>query len=215
GLGQDRFELLALACRAAGLDSYVRLAPTDYASVMRPMEAGVGGIMAAQVRTPEEVRRIASWTRYPPLGIRGLNLSNREGKYANVSIPQLIEEANRERWLSVQIETAEALEQVEAIAAIDGVDHLFVGPADLSIALGVPGDFLNPKCLAAIDRIAAAVKKAGKSWGGLVRGKEHAAAFAARGCQLFAPASDVAVINAGFKALRGEYAELFSAPGAE
>ena len=208
-LPQAQIELLALACRASGLDSYVRLAPTDYATVMRPMEAGVGGVMAAQVQSVEQVEEIVRWAKYGPRGVRGLNLSNYEGRWATCDPAELIRTANRDRWLAIQIETLGALEQVDKIAAVDGVDHLFVGPADLSMALGVPGEYLHPKCVAALERVSAAVRAAGKSWGILPRGPEHAARCRELGCLLFAFASDLSVVHLGFKMARDVYQDFF------
>lgn len=209
-LAQDKIETLALACRSVGLDSYVRLAPTDYATVMRPMEAGVGGLMAAQVRTAEEVRQIVGWAKFPPLGARGVNTSNFEGGYTTRGLAEFVATRNKANWLSIQIETAEALEEVEAIAAVDGVDHLFIGPADLSVSLGVPGEFLHPTCVAALERVARAVKKVGKSWGILARGAEHAAKCRELGCLFFAFANDLSILQAGFKATRAAYADFFA-----
>lgn len=208
-LTQGQIEILALACRAVGLDCYVRLAPVNYAAVMRPMEAGVGGIMAAQIRSVQEARTIAEWAKFPPLGQRGLNTGNYEGEYGQRPLPKHIESANRDRWLSLQIETAEALDAVEEIAEIDGVDHLFVGPADLSVALGVPGQFLHEKCIAALERVARAVQLTGKSWGILARGAEHAAECRRLGCQLFAFAVDLGVAHQGFLAYRQTYKDFF------
>jgi 2-dehydro-3-deoxyglucarate aldolase/4-hydroxy-2-oxoheptanedioate aldolase len=208
-LSLSSIELLALACRSVGLDSYVRLAPVNYASIMRPMEAGVGGIMAAQVRSVQEVKQIVRWAKFPPIGERGINVSNYEGEYATRPLDKHIEITNRDRWLSVQIETLEALEAVEEIAAVHGVDHLFVGPADLSVALGVPGDYLHAKCVAALERVSNAVRQTGKSWGILARGAQHADRCRSLGCQLFAFGTDLGVAIQGFKAFRAMYPEFF------
>ncbi len=208
-VSQQDIEWLAMACRAVGIDSYVRLAPLSYAAVMRPLEAGCGGIMAAQVRGVEEVRQVVSWFKYPPLGQRGLNLSNVEADYGTVPMKDHVERANDDRWLSVQIETLEALDCVDAIAAVDGVDHLFVGPADLSVSLGVPGEFLHPKCVAALERVSAAVSSAGKSWGILARGIEHATVCQDLGCRLFAYGNELAVIIAGLRAQKSQYNGVF------
>lgn len=208
-LPQAQIELLTLACRATGLDSFVRLAPTDYATVMRPLEAGAGGIMAAQVHSAAEVSKIVSWAKYAPTGIRGLNISNYEGGWGMVNPADFVESSNRDRWLAIQIETLGALEQVEQIAQIEHVDHLFVGPADLSLSLGVPGDYLHPKCVAALERIAKAARAAGISWGILPRGAEHARKCRELGCQLFAFATDLGVVNLGFSAAKEIYADFF------
>jgi 4-hydroxy-2-oxoheptanedioate aldolase len=209
GLTQSQIESLTLACRAAGMDSFVRLAPTDYATVMRPMEAGAGGVMAAQVHDAEQVRQVVDWAKYPPIGHRGLNISNYEGGWATRDPAEFIAESNRDRWLAIQIETAGALEEVEQIAAIEQVDHLFIGPADLSVSLGVPGQYLHPKCVEAIARVAEAAKASGKTWGILPRGPEHAAKCAELGCLLFAFATDLGVVNLGFQAAAKVYADFF------
>jgi len=204
-LTQRDIELLALACRSGGLDSYVRIAPVDYAAIMRPMEAGVGGVMAAQVRSVSEVRQIVSWAKFPPEGTRGINPSNFEGFYSTRPLKDLIASSNRDRWLSVQIETLEALECVEEIAAIDGIDHLFVGPADLSVALGVPGEYLNPACKEALLRVSQACHAANKTWGILVRGRDHAEFCRSLGCKLFAFGNELGALVQGFKSIAATY----------
>ena len=112
--------------------------------------------------------------------------------------------------MSVQIETAQALDEVEEIAQIEGIDHFFVGPADLSVALGVPGDFMNKKCQAALKKVSKAVAAAGKSWGILVRGPEHGKLCRDLGCQLFALAGDLAVVHAGLENAKEVYSDFFS-----
>lgn len=208
GLTQSRIEILTLACRSVGLDAYVRVAPTDYATLMRPMEAGAG-VMAAQLRTVAEAKQVVAWSRFPPLGIRGLNLSNHEGRYALAAPAEHVERSNRERWVAVQIETREAVECVDEIAAIEGIDHLFVGPADLSLSLGVPGEYLHERCVAALERVSQAAQATGKSWGALVLSKTHADTCRALGCQLFAFASDLSLIHRGFQATRNLFDDFF------
>lgn len=209
-LGQRDYELLALACRSVQLDCYVRVAPVNYATLMRPMEAGVGGVMAAQVRTLSDVQQVVTWAKFPPIGQRGINPSNFEGGYATRPLLDIVQSSNRDRWLSVQIETLEALEIVEQIAAVDGIDHLFVGPADLSVALGVPGEYLHDLCQQALRRIASAAKQAGKSWGILVRGPEHAQFCKSLGCQLFAFGNELSAIQLGLKAIKANYSSFLS-----
>jgi 2-keto-3-deoxy-L-rhamnonate aldolase RhmA len=110
----------------------------------------------------------------------------------------------------VQIETAEALECVEQIAAVEGVEHLFVGPSDLSVSLGVPGQFMHERCTAALERISAAVKSAGKSWGILARSQEHAQFCKSLGCQLFAVGNDLASVLNGVRTLQGNFPAVFA-----
>src|SRR5262249_33615796 len=96
-----------------------------------------------------------------------------------------------------------------AIAAVDGVDLLFVGPADLSQNLGVTGDFWNEKCIKAIDKVAAACREHKKPWGVVPASPEHAEMCFSKGCRMFSPTSDVRLINAGIKAVKATYPKLF------
>lgn len=205
---QAELERMLIACRAAGIDAFARVALTDYATIMRPMEAGCSGMMIAQVRKLEEVAQAVRWAKYPPLGQRGFFGGNYEGSFGKVSMATHVANANRDRWLAIQIETAEAVEIVDEIAATDGVDWLFVGPADLSVTLGVPGEFLHPKCVAALQRVSAAVKKHGKSWGTLSVDPEHARCCRELGCQLFSIYGDIDCMRAGLNALEQRFADL-------
>lgn len=202
-------EILLMACRAAGLDAFVRVAPTDYATIMRPMEAGASGVMAAQIRTVAEVQQIVSWFSYPPAGTRGLNLNNHEGGYGSLDTLSCLKRAGRGRWLAIQIETAESVAEVEKIAAIDGVNGLFVGPGDLACNLGVPGQPLHAKCVAALERIAAATQKAGKWWGVVSRSPEHADLCRKLGCRLFSLSADFDLVRRGFAAVKHDYKAYF------
>ena len=201
----QQLELLMLACRASNLDGFVRLAATDYAAVMRPMETGAGGVMIAQVRTVEQVKEAASWAKYPPAGTRGAFRGNYEASFGTVVPGEHIERANRQRWLSIQIETPEAVQCVDEIAAVEHVDTLFVGPGDLAITLGVPGEPMHPKCIAALERVSAAAKAAGKSWGVLPASPEHAAKCKELGCQLYVIGTDVELIRNGLQVMHDRY----------
>jgi 4-hydroxy-2-oxoheptanedioate aldolase len=203
-----QLELMLMACRAVGLDAFARVPPTDYSTIMRPMEAGCSGVMVAQLRTLDEVHEVVSWAKYPPQGVRGMFGGTFEAGYGKVEMRKHTENANRERWLAIQIETAEAVEIIDQIAAVDGVDHLFVGPADLSVTLGVPGEFMHPKCIAGLQRIAAASKKAGKSWGILSKEAAHANKCRELGCQLFSIFGDLECFRAGLNALEERFADI-------
>jgi 4-hydroxy-2-oxoheptanedioate aldolase len=201
-------EMMLIACRAAKLDAFARVPPTDYATVMRPYETGCSGVMIAQVRTLAEVEQAVSWAKYPPVGQRGMMGANAETGYGQIAIASQVGAANRDRWLSIQIESVESIEIVDKIAATKGVDWLFVGPVDLSVTLGVPGDFLHPKCIEALKRVAAAAKKAGKAWGILSRDPEHARVCRELGCQLFSIFGDIDCIRVGLDTLEKRFADL-------
>jgi 2-dehydro-3-deoxyglucarate aldolase/4-hydroxy-2-oxoheptanedioate aldolase len=202
GVSLAAVEETARAAEAAGLDTFVRLAATDYATVMRFLEVGAGGVMAAQVRTADEVEQIVGWVKFPPRGRRGLNGGNRDGRYGLTPLAEYTAQANRDSFVAIQIENDEALANVEAIAAVPDVDLLLIGPADLSSFLGLTGQFDHPKMLAAYDRIADACASAGKHWGIVPIGPELTMRLVARGCRLLAVASDVGIIHLGIRAAK-------------
>jgi 2-dehydro-3-deoxyglucarate aldolase/4-hydroxy-2-oxoheptanedioate aldolase len=208
GISHGDLEAMLIACRAAGLDAFARVPLTDYGAVMRPMEAGCSGVMIAQVRTMDEVQNAVAWAKYPPVGIRGVFGGNYEARFGTTPLATHVAAANRDRWLAVQIETAEGAELVEEIAATDGVDLLFVGPADLSVSLGVPGEFLHPKCIDVLERTSRGAKKEGKWWGTLSRDVEHARRCRELGCQLFSIFGDLDCFAWGLKSIEQRFSEL-------
>ena len=153
--------------------------------------------MAAQIFTAEQAEQFARWTKFMPRGARAVSTtagstptsaafrppSSEEGQSRHVSSP-----SRSRRWQSV--------EECDAIAAIDGVDLLFIGPVDLSQSLGVTGEFFHPKCIEAIDRVAAACAKHGKHWGAVTANLEHCDLLVGKGCRLITPTNDVRLINA-------------------
>ena len=206
----EKLEVGTLACRAMGMDSFVRLAPTDYAVVTRALEAGAGGVMAAQVHSAAEAEQIVKWAKFHPRGYRGLNTAGWDARFATVPPAKFAEQSNRESFIAIQIETAEALAECEQIAAIDGVDLLFLGPADMSQNLGVIGDFMNPKCLAAIDQISAACAKHKKPWGVVPVNPEYAEMCVSKGCRMLSVGADVRIINAGIDSIKKAYGKFFA-----
>jgi 2-dehydro-3-deoxyglucarate aldolase/4-hydroxy-2-oxoheptanedioate aldolase len=210
GFSIEQLEISSLTTSSAGLENFVRVAPTDYALVTRCMEAGGGGVMAAQIFSADQAEQFVKWAKFAPRGNRGLNVGGRDGGFASTPAAEFCERANRDSFVAIQIETRQSVEEVDAIAAIDGVDLLFVGPADLSQSLGVTGEFFHPDCIAAVDRVSAACKKHGKSWGAVTVSPEHTEMYYEKGCRLISPTSDAKIVNAGIATLKQQYERLFS-----
>lgn len=209
GLTVAQLETGALAARAAGLDSFVRLAPTDYASVMRCLEAGAGGIMAAQVRSARQAEEVLSWTKFHPRGLRGINSTGVDAGFGTMSLADYLSRANAESFVAIQIEHADAVADVEAIARIPDVDVLFIGPADLSQSLGIPGQWDHPHFWEAIERVARAAEAAKVAWAILPPTPAHARRCVALGCRMLSIGFDVWGFARGVKAFQAEYAEFF------
>ena len=164
GLTIDQIELAALAARAAGIDSFVRLAPTDYATVMRPLEAGAGGVMAAQIRSAGQAEEVLRWAKFHPRGVRGVNSGGVDGRYGTMPLADYLRGANADTFVAVQIEHVDAVAEVEKIARLADLDLLFIGPADLAQSMGLPGVWDHPQLWAAIERVAQASRETGVPW---------------------------------------------------
>lgn len=209
GLTTRDIEIAVAAGRAHGLEAFVRVPPTDYATVTRCFESGASGVMAAQIYSAEQAEEFVRWAKFAPRGRRGLNPLGYDAGYGSTPLREFTERANRENFVLVQIETAQAVEAVEAIAAIDGVDMLFVGPSDLSQALGVIGDFTHPRCLEALDKVSAACIAHGKQWGAVTPNPDYATMLIEKGCTLISPTNDVALVTGGLKRVKENYPMLW------
>jgi 2-dehydro-3-deoxyglucarate aldolase/4-hydroxy-2-oxoheptanedioate aldolase len=216
GLTLAQIEDGVRAARATGLDTFVRLAPTDYATVMRPLEAGAGGIMAAQVRSAAQAEQIVRWAKFAPRGERGYNSSGLEGGYGTVTPQEYMRRANAASFVAIQIEHADAVAAVDDIAAIADVDLLFIGPADLSQSLGVAGEWDHPRLWGAIERVAQAAARHGTHWAILPPGPEHARRCVHLGCRMLSLGLDVWAVHKGLRRSQEEHAEYFGTkePGA-
>src|SRR5689334_9036069 len=130
-------------CRVAslvGLSPIVRVADMQYSLVARALDCGAEGIIFPRVESPELLERAVSWTKFPPVGIRGFGLTNMAVNYEPATIPQILEHMNENIMVVLQIETALAVERRDELLSVPGIDAVMVGPVDLSISLGVAGD---------------------------------------------------------------------------
>ncbi len=209
GFAMRDIELATLAANAHGLDHFVRQPATDYASIMRSLEAGANGVMVSMVKSAEEVDKAVRWAKFYPRGERGMNGGNRDGRFGLTPVTEYVVEANARTFVGIQIETAGAIAEIAEIARVPDVDLVFVGPMDISQVLGVPGDFENPKCLDTIERIARACRDAGKPWGVVPRGPEYAKRMADWGCRMFVLSFDIHAFHAGIRAIKDRYASFF------
>src|SRR5438105_1822098 len=151
GISIAQIEQACLAARAAGIDSFVRLAPTDYATVMRALEAGAGGIMAAQVRSARQAEEVLQWAKFQPRGLRGVNGTGVDGRYGTTPLLEYMQQANADCFVAIQIEHADAVAVVEAIAALPEADVLVIGPADQGQRMGLPGQWDHARDWEAIE----------------------------------------------------------------
>ena len=208
GLTVAQIEESVRAARGVGLDSFVRLNATDYATVMRPLEAGAGGIMAAQVRSARQTEEIVRWAKFLPLGLRGVNGTGVDGRYGTLPLADYFRRANADTFVAIQIEHADAVAEVEKIAAVKEVDVLFIGPADLGQSMGLAGDWDHPKLWQAFERVARAARDHGIHWAILPPNAAYARRCVDMGCRMLSIGLDVWALQKGLRAYLKEFEEV-------
>ena len=192
------FETVKSALRyfeAADLPAIVRVPSKEYHHIARACDMGAEGIMIPMVSTAAEARTVVDCMKYHPQGKRGVALGVAHDNYRQGPVAEKLAAANERTTLFCQIETADGAENAEKIAAVDGVDCLWVGHFDLSVSLGIPGQFDHPKFLKAIDRTIAATKKHNKSLGRLVPTADLGIALYKQGFDFCCYSGDVWVLQ--------------------
>ncbi len=176
---------------AAELPAIFRVPSKSYDHLARYSDMGAEGIMVPFVNDAREAKELVSFVKYYPDGNRGVGVSLAHDNYTGGPVPEKLEALNRRNCLFVQIETAAGAENADEIAAVKGVDCLWVGQFDLSCSLGIPGEFEHPKFTSAIDRVTAAARRHGKALGRLVTDLPSGLDCAARGFDFLAWQGDV------------------------
>ena len=184
------------AAEASGVPALVRVEMSTRMRIGRALDLGAGGVMVPRLETPDEAREAVSYVRYQPEGVRGVALLTRGADLGRVGHGDTGAKSAT-LPLVVQIENPSAVEHAAEIAAIDGVDVLFVGPTDLSHSLGIPGEFANARYLAALRHVVAAAREAGKEAGILLRRLEDLERHVDLGFRFIGVGSDSAWIADG------------------
>jgi 2-keto-3-deoxy-L-rhamnonate aldolase RhmA len=192
------FETVKSAVRyfeAADLPMIVRVPSREYHHIARACDVGAEGIMLPMVGSPVEARHIVDSIKYTPDGRRGVALQVAHDRYQPGTVADKFAAANRRTTVFCQIETAEGVENAEALAALPGVDCLWVGHFDLSVSLGVPGQFESKTFTDAIDRVVAATKKHNKALGRLVATVEQGVQLYHKGFDFICYSGDVWLLH--------------------
>jgi len=189
-------QLTAIA--AAGVTALVRVEEGTRLRIGRSLDLGADGVMVPQVGSAAAARDIVSWLRFPPAGKRGVALFTRGLRYG-AGGHDSVDSRNQEIVGIVQIESRAAVEAAADMAAIDGIDVLFVGPADLSHALGIRGQIDHPEFEVAIRAVADAARAQGKAAGIMLWKPEEAARYAALGYTFFSLSTDGALLNTAIR----------------
>ena len=197
------FETLKSAIRyfeAAGLPVMVRVPAQENDMLARACDMGAEGLIAPMISTPEQARAMVDSVKYFPAGKRGVGLQMAHDNYRGAPVAEALKSANDRTMVICLIETADGARNVDAIARVEGVDALWVGHFDLSVSLGIPGQFDHPTFTAAMDAIIAAAKTHGKALGRLVPNVEQGIAFHGRGFDFICYSGDIWVLRDGLAA---------------
>lgn len=180
----------------------LRVPANDHIYIKRALDAGVGGIMVPNVNGADEARRVVDACRYAPAGIRGAFGGMRAMKYG--FDPGYYDSAFENLVVAVQVENADAIDAIPEIAAVAGVDVVFIGPRDLSATLGKLNQFDDPAVRGQIERAEAAILKSGRILGSTAMSGKAAMAMTQRGYRFIIGGSDVGLLGQGVRAMLSE-----------
>ena len=182
----------------------VRVPWNDTVHIKRVLDIGAQSLLIPYVCSPAEAKAAVAATRYPPEGVRGVAGTTRASRFGRVK--NYAKRAHEEICVLVQVETKVALDQLEAICAVPGVDGVFIGPADLHASIGKPGETSNPEILPLIEEAMRRIRKAGKAPGYLSPVEADAKRMLAAGATFVAVGADMGLLARGSEALRAKFA---------
>jgi len=201
----DLENLLTQLQAAAPYSSHpvVRVPWNDMVTIKRVLDVGAQSLLIPYVSTAEEARAAVSYTRYPPAGVRGVAGTTRATRFGRIK--DYAKRAHEEICVLVQVETQGALDNIEAICAVDGVDGVFIGPADLHASLGHTGEIANPAVKPLIDEAIRRIRKKNKAPGILTPNEADAKHWLGCGALFVAVGADVGILARGAEALAARF----------
>lgn len=202
-IGDREVESLLVASHLHDVDVMIRPPTLEKSRLYRYLEDGATGLMIPHVNSADKAKMLVDAVKFPPLGGRGLDGAGLDADYLTVPAEQYVKHANSETFLVVQIETPEAVEHVEEIASVDGVDGLFVGPGDLGLRLKHSAAVMDLE--SAFEHVASACRKAKKPWGTPVGSPEELQRRREQGGQLLAHGGDFRALAAMLKQYAAAY----------
>ena len=183
------------AAKAYDTDVLVRVPRGSYSDYIRPLELDASGIMVPHIMSAADARNVARMTRFHPVGRRPVDGGNADGQYCRIDYCDYLRQANEQRFLIIQIEDPEPMEELDEIAQVKGIDMLFFGPGDFSHGIGAPGEWNHPRLVEARKLVAQAARRHGK-FAGTMATPEKLKDLAAMGYQFLNFGSDVTTIGA-------------------
>lgn len=191
------------AAAAYPTEPVVRVPWNDMVTIKRVLDIGARALLIPYVCSAEEARAAVAATRYPPAGLRGVAGATRATRFGRIK--DYARRAHEEICVLVQVETKPALDQLEAICAVEGVDGVFIGPADLHASMGYTGETANPAVMPLIEEAMRRIRKTGKAAGFLSPVEADAKRMIAAGSNFCAVGADVGLLARGAEGLRAKF----------
>ncbi len=197
----DYAQVAAIAAVASGIGfpMIVRMPCLSREPVQKYLDAGADGVWVPMLETREQAEELVRLGKYAPMGQRGISTMRPHSNYAPGKLTEYIGKANERTMLFAQIETRRGAENAGAIAAVEGLDGVFVGPNDLACDLGCTGDFNTPVMERTIGSVLEAVRKVGKPCGIVASNPEFLRRWAARGMTMFSCDSELGLLKKGIQ----------------
>lgn len=192
------------------VDCMLRPPTLEKTRLYRYLEDGATGLLIPHVSTVEKAQMLVDAVKFPPLGDRGLDGAGMDSDFIHAGGLEYVDEANRETFLVVQIETPEAVENVDEIAAVEGIDGLFIGPGDLGLRIRKTPTSLTLE--AAEQRVAEAARKHGKAWGCPAGTPDKVGELSQMGAQLIAYGGDFGMVMEGLRSHGQVLSEIYAKP---
>jgi 2-keto-3-deoxy-L-rhamnonate aldolase RhmA len=208
--GPFNIETIADLSRTAlyvGLTPLVRIPDLAYPYIAQSLDAGAQGVMVPRITEAAQVREVVQMMKHPPLGWRGNALARGYSRFLSGSVSEVLAAVNEETLLVVQIETQQAIENLAEIVAVPGVDVALIGPSDLSISLGVPGQLDAPLMQEAIEATIAACQNQGVTPALHINNVELAVYWAKKGMQVLSSGSEAGLLVQAGQQLTGRLGE--------
>ncbi len=193
------------AFRVFGGDIVARCANREFTRMARMLEAGANTIMYPRCADAEEAAEVVKWIKFPPMGQRGVDGGNPDMPYCTMDVSEYIQMANAETLLVTQLEDPRAVQNAEAIGAVEGVDVLMLGPGDFTVQSGIPGQMDHPKFQKAVETIARAARNTGKNWGMPMNTADAVKQGLSMGARFILHRSDLMILKETFEQIQAEF----------
>lgn len=198
-------DMVAVA-NSVSLPIIIRIPDNRREWVLKMLELGADGLLLPMCDSAEIIEQVVKYGKYPPIGKRGLATSRPHCNYKMGDVRTYLEKANERTMIFGQIETSEAMNNCESILSVEGLDGLFIGPNDLSVDLGIPGDVSDPMIMDAVRTVHSAAEKAGKPLGIITSNNDLLQKCFDEGLRLFSISSETGMVSKAVKNIAKTFA---------